>query len=190
MLRRALWTTTGPLCLGEASALAPSPSSSPSSSTATLTATAAAQPTAAHRGLKARKRPKVSPTFPKQAQGWRERYMGKQQQVLADSLRSYVNYSTTRRIAPYDTRFAPFDRHEKDGVYIIMKHMMDEKLHASNNHAPAVKRLFANVGLLGPQVTTQARWRPWRFSTLSHKAQYLEESWTKDPTVKNGPYTD
>jgi hypothetical protein len=156
-------------------------------SAAPVACTAAASGSLLHtqtRGLKPKKKPKIGAKYIKEAQPWREGWNKERQKLLVDSIRGYISYSSTQRQAPYDNRFAPFDRSEKDGVYIIMKHMMDDKLALSNNHAPAVKRLFCNVGLLGPQVTTTARWKPSHAASLRAKATKLEEFWTKDKSIR------
>jgi hypothetical protein len=142
------------------------------------------------RGLKTKKRPKTGAKFVKDSQAWREQYQSSQQRVLADSLRAYVGYANARRHAPYDPRFKPFDREEVDGVYVVMRYLMRDRLEAVRNHAAPTKRLFCNVGLLGPQVTTVARWRSVRGATLSEKTQLLKEAQERDRTVRNRWYSD
>lgn len=152
MLRRILSSSSS---CGVYSCAATAPSSSLTSSSSI----AVALLVDSNRGLKTRKRPKVGAKYVKDSQAWRENYQSEQQRLLADSLRGYVAYSTTRRIVPWDPRFKPFDREETDGVYAVMRYMMKDKMEMSRNHAHVVKRLMANVGLIGPQVTTKARWR-------------------------------
>ncbi|CCW60180.1 unnamed protein product [Phytomonas sp. EM1] len=135
---------------------------------------------------KPKKRPKVGQGFHEKAQKWREEYLLDQQRVLADSLRGYVDFSSSKRSEPWDTRFAPFDRVEKDGVYIVAKYLMDEKLQLCNYHHRAVKRLFCNVGLIGPQVTTVARWKPSRFATNPANTTKAETTFNKDKTLFTG----
>ncbi len=177
--------------LASSSSVSPSACISSSSSSPLAWFSGSAQLAEASRGLKSRKRPKVSGKFIKDSQAWREEYQSEQQRLLADSLRGYVSYSTTRRIAPYDTRFRPFDREETDGVYVIMRHLMKDKMDLSRNHAHVVKRLMCNVGLVGPQVTTQARWRPLRASRISEKSvtmkDYMNE---RDKSLKARLYSD
>lgn len=139
---------------------------------------------------KPKKRPKVGPGFHEKAQKWRDEYLLDRHRVLADSLRAYVEFSSTKRVEPWDTRFAPFDRVERDGVYIVMKHLMDDKLQLCNYHHRPVKRLFCNVGLLGPQVTTKARWKPYRFATNPAGTTKAESTFTKDKTVFTGYHHD
>ena len=67
---------------------------------------------------------------------------------------------------------------------------MDEKLNLCHSHANAVKRLFCNVGLLGPQVTTVARWKPGRMCTLPARAQTQKQFYEKDPTLRNHSLND
>lgn len=112
------------------------------------------------RGFKAKKRNKFGQPFVKESQPWRDEWRKSKERRLAENLREYANVSTTERIAPWDSRFAPFDREERDGVYIVMRYLMSDKLALSHHHANPVKRLFCNVGLIGPHVTTRARWKP------------------------------
>jgi hypothetical protein len=129
----------------------------------------------ASRGGKTRKRPKIGAQFVKDSQKWREDYQSNNQRLLADTLRAYVSYSTTRRIVPWDPRFAPFDREENDGVHAVMRYLMKDKMEMSKNHAHVVKRLMANVGLIGPQVTTKARWRSIQATRMSDRATTTKE---------------
>lgn len=129
---------------------------------------------------KPKKRPKVGPGFHEKAQKWREEFLLDRHRVLADSLKSYVEFSASKRIEPWDTRFKPFDRVEKDGVHIIAKHLMEDKLQLSGYHPRATKRLFCNVGLMGPNVSTQARWKPHRFAQLPATATKAERIYQKD----------
>uniref|UniRef100_A0A7S1QVN7 Uncharacterized protein n=1 Tax=Neobodo designis TaxID=312471 RepID=A0A7S1QVN7_NEODS len=112
------------------------------------------------RGMKPKKKNKFGPQFVKESQPWREEWRQQREVRLAEGLRKYVLDSSTARRQPYDTRFAPFDREERDGVYLVMKHLMGDKLNLTHNHANPVKRLFCNVGLVGPTVSTRARWKP------------------------------
>lgn len=140
--------------------------------------------------VKPKKRPKVGTGFHQKANQWREEYLLDQHRKLADSFKAYMEFSSTKRTEPWDTRFKPFDRVEKDGVYIIAKHLMDDKLQLSNNHPNAVKRLFANVGLMGPQVTTVARWKSHRFAQLPASATKAERLFQKDRNLHNHGYHD
>ena len=192
MLRRAITfdaTAYGASCCAWAT---PSWSSSSPSSYSLPVAQLATTPSAvtAARGLKTRKRPKVGSKYIKDAQQWRETYQSSQQRVLADSLRGYMGYGATRRMPPYDARFKPFDREEADGVYVVMRHLMKDKIAATRNHAPGMKRLFANVGLIGPQVTTTARWRGVRSTSLPEKAALYKEVHDRDKTLRNKWYSD
>ncbi|CCW68547.1 unnamed protein product [Phytomonas sp. Hart1] len=135
---------------------------------------------------KPKKRPKVGQGFHEKAQKWRSEYLLDQQRVLADSLRGYVEFSSSKRAEPWDTRFAPFDRVEKDGVHILTKYLMDDKLQLCNYHHRAVKRLFCNVGLMGPQVTTMARWKPSRYATNPASTTKAETTFNKDKTLFTG----
>ena len=116
--------------------------------------------------VRPKKRPKVTPGFHDKAQKWREEWLHDRQRQVADSLRNYIHFSTTKRLPPWDARFAPFDRSEKDGVHVIIKHLMEDKLSIANNHQRATKRLFCNVGLIGPVVTTKARWRSQKLASF------------------------
>ena len=140
--------------------------------------------------VKPKKRPKVGTGFHEKAQKWREEYLLDRHVKLANSLRAYVEFSTTKRVEPWDTRFAPFDRVEKDGVYIVAKQLMDDKLQLCNHHPRAVKRLFCNVGLLGPQVSTKARWKPHRVTQMSATTNKYEKVFTKDKQLFNNGYND
>lgn len=141
------------------------------------------------RGVKPRKRPAIGKQFVKEVQVWREEWGLERQRCLADSLRAFVDFSSTRRQVPFDSRFKPFDRNENDGVYIIMKYMMQDKLALCHHQQRPVKRLFCNVGLLGPQVTA-ARWRPNSFANLPANAKLLSRNWERDTTVKNHGLND
>lgn len=141
--------------------------------------------------VKPKKRPKVGAGFHEKAQKWREEFLLDRHRVLADSLKAYVEFSATKRTEPWDTRFKPFDRTEKDGVYVILKHMMDDKMQLCNNHPRATKRLLCNVGLMGPNVTRQARWKPHRFTQLPATATKAEKLYAKDRTgIHNFGYSD
>lgn len=126
--------------------------------------------------VRPKKRPKVTPSFHDKAQKWREEWLHDRQRQVADGLRQYVHFSTTKRLPPWDARFAPFDRSEKDGVHVVMKHLMEDKLSIANYHQRATKRLFCNVGLIGPVVTTKARWRSQLLATFPAHS-------TKQPTM-------
>lgn len=139
---------------------------------------------------KPKKRPKVGANFHEKAQKWRQEYLLDRHRVLADSLRAYIDFSSTKRTEPWDTRFAPFDRIEKDGVHIVRRYLMDEKLQLCNCHHRPVKRLFCNVGLFGPNVTTNARWKPYRHSTNSASATKMEQLYSKDKTVMTDYHND
>lgn len=138
---------------------------------------------------KPKKRPKVGTGFHEKAQTWREEFLLNRHRALAESLRAYTDFSSTRRAEPWDTRFKPFDRVEKDGVYIIAKHLMEDKLMLCNYHQRAVKRLFCNVGLMGPQVTTQARWKPRQFAMLPANTTKQQRRYQKSPASCDG-YND
>ncbi len=139
---------------------------------------------------KPKKRPKVGQGFPQKAQKWREEFLLDRHRALADSLRAYTDFCTTKRIEPWDTRFKPFDRSEKDGVYILTKHLMDDKLQLSNYHQRATKRLFCNVGLVGPQVTTQMRWKPRAFALFPASATKQDRRFLKDKSIKADDFND
>lgn len=139
---------------------------------------------------KPKKRPKVGTGFHEKAQKWRDEFLLDRHRVLADSLRAYVDFSSTRRAEPWDTRFAPFDRVDKDGVYIITKHLMDEKLQLCHYHHRPVKRLCCNVGLMGPQITTTARWKPGRFATNPANATKADRIFLRDKNVQTGGHHD
>jgi hypothetical protein len=140
--------------------------------------------------VKPKKRPKVGQGFHDKAQKWREEFLLDSHRVLADSFRAYMEFSTTRRTEPWDARFRPFDRNEKDGPYVIAKYLMEDKLQLCNYHPRATKRLLCNVGLLGPQVTTQARWKSHRNAALPASTTKAEKAFTKDKTIRNGVYSD
>lgn len=139
---------------------------------------------------KPKKRPKVGTGFHEKAQKWRDEFLLDRHRVLADSLRAYVEFSSTRRAEPWDTRFAPFDRVDKDGVYVITKYLMDEKLQLCHYHHRPVKRLCCNVGLMGPQITTTARWKPSRFATNPANATRADRIFLRDKNVQTGGHHD
>ena len=139
---------------------------------------------------KPKKRPKIGPGFPQKAQKWREEFLLDRHRQLADSLRAYTDFCTTKRSEPWDTRFKPFDRVEKDGVYIITKHLMDDKLQLCNYHQRAVKRLFCNVGLVGPQVSTQMRWKPRSFASFPSTATKQDRRFLKDKSIAAAGFND
>lgn len=139
---------------------------------------------------KPKKRPKVGTGFHEKAQKWRDEYLLDRHRVLADSMRAYVDFSSTRRADPWDTRFAPFDRVPRDGVYIITQYLMDEKLQLCNYHHRPVKRLCCNVGLMGPQITTAARWKPARYATTPYNTSKAERIFQRDKTVQTGYHHD
>lgn len=142
------------------------------------------------RFISSKKRQMPSAKFPEHAQKWRDNWRKERQRLLADSLRSYVSFSSTKRQPPWDARFAPFDRQEKDGVYLVMRHLMSDKLAATNNHAAPVKRLFCNVGVVGPTVTTQMRWKPRGVAQLSATATQQTAIYSRDKTVRSGGFND
>lgn len=144
------------------------------------------------RCVSTKKKAKVAPKFLEHAQTWRDQWRKEQQRLLADSLRGYVTYSTTRRQVPWDTRFAPFDRQETDGVYMVAKYLMEEKLAPTYYHAAPVKRLFCNVGILGPTVTTGMRWKPRTHAGLPATATELGALYKKDRSLRNsrGKFND
>lgn len=139
---------------------------------------------------KPKKRPKVGTGFHEKAQKWRDEYLLDRHRVLADSMRAYVDFSSTRRADPWDTRFAPFDRIPRDGVYILTQYLMEEKLQLCNYHHRPVKRLCCNIGLMGPQVTTTARWKPSRYAINPANATKAERIFLKDKTVLTGNHHD
>lgn len=142
------------------------------------------------RGVKPKKKNKAGPKFIKDSQQWRQEWRETRELQLANSLRNYMQFSSTKRQVPFDTRFKPFDRDENDGVYIVMKHLMDDKLALANNHARPVKCLMCNVGLLGPTVTTEARWKPRSAANLSAKEKLLSGVFEKEKDISNMGYQD
>lgn len=139
---------------------------------------------------KPKKRPKVGTGFHEKAQTWRDEFLLNHHRVLADSLQAYVQFSSTKRCEPWDSRFAPFDRVEKDGVYILTRYLMEEKLQLCHYHHRPVKRLCCNVGLMGPQVTTTARWKPSRFATSPASTTKAESVFQRDKSVMTGYHHD
>ncbi|EKF38313.1 hypothetical protein MOQ_001479 [Trypanosoma cruzi marinkellei] len=139
---------------------------------------------------KPKKRPKVGQGFHEKAQKWRDEFLLDRHRVLADSLRAYVEFSASKRTEPWDTRFRPFDRVEKDGVYVLMRHLMEDKFQLCNYHHRPVKRLFCNIGLLGPQVTTKARWKPYRYATNPANTSKAERLFQKDKTLYTHGHND
>lgn len=140
--------------------------------------------------VKPKKRPKVGQGFHEKAQKWREEYLLDRHRVVADSLKAYMEFSSQRRIEPWDTRFKPFDRAEKDGVHIVAKYLMEDKLNLAGYHPRATKRLMCNVGLLGPSVTTTARWKPHRFTQLAANTTKADRLFTRDRSIANHGYSD
>lgn len=141
------------------------------------------------RCIKPKKRPAHTAKFVKDVQIWRDEWSRERQRQVADSLRAFVEFSSTRRQSPFDSRFKPFDRSENDGVYIIMKYMMNDKLQLCNYHMRPTKRLFCNVGLIGPQVTS-ARWRPNSYCNLPSQAKLLQRHFERDPSIRNCQLND
>ncbi|KAG8345077.1 hypothetical protein ERJ75_001247500 [Trypanosoma vivax] len=139
---------------------------------------------------KPKKRPKVGQGFHEKAQKWRDEYLLDRHRVLADSLRSYVEFSSSKRAEPWDARFKPFDRVEKDGVYVLIRHLMEDKFQLCNYHHRPVKRLFCNVGLMGPQITTKARWKPHRFAMSPANTTKADRIYQKDKTVYTHGHND
>lgn len=139
---------------------------------------------------KPKKRPKVGQGFHEKAQKWREEYLLDRHRVVADSLKAYMEFSSQRRTEPWDTRFKPFDRVEKDGAFIVTKYLMEDKLNLAGYHPRATKRLLCNVGLLGPTISTTARWKPHRFTQLSANTTKAEKLFTKDRSIGNHGYSD
>lgn len=127
-------------------------------------------------GQKPKKKNKVGAKFIGDSQVWRDAWRKTRERKIAEGMRSYVNMTSTQRKVPYDVRFRPFDRDERDGVYLMMKYMMDDKIHLTHNYAGPVKRLFCNVGLLGPQVTNVARWKPLRASLINSNTATLGQA--------------
>lgn len=142
------------------------------------------------REVKAKKKPKPGQKYVDDSHKWRDNWRKDRTRQLADSLRGYMAWCSTKRTPAWDARFAPFNRQEKDGVYVIMKHMMEDKLSLANYHAKPTKKLFVNVGLLGPQVTTQARWKPHVITTLPAGSTFIEDRYLKDKTLRNAGYND
>jgi hypothetical protein len=140
--------------------------------------------------MKPKKRPKPSKKFIEDSQKYREEWQVDTRRVVADSLRGYMDFSSTTRTQPWDNRFAPFDRVENDGAYVLMDTFMSEKLALCNNHPRPTKRLFCNLGLLGPTVTTVARWKPKTAATLPIGAKTLDRVKAKDPDMRNGGFND
>lgn len=140
--------------------------------------------------VKPKKRPKVGAGFQDKAQKWREEYLLDRHRILADGLKAYVEFSSQRRTEPWDTRFKPFDRVEKDGAHILVKYLMEDKLNLAGYHPRATKRLMCNVGLLGPTVTTTARWKPFRFAQLSATTTKADRLYTRDRSIATGGYSD
>lgn len=130
----------------------------------------------------------MTPGFPDRAQQWRTEWLHDRQRVTADSLRAYVEFSSTRRAAPWDARFAPFDRDEKDGIHLVTRSMMNDKLILCNYHQRATKRLYCNLGLIGPTVTTKARWKNMTNAVLP--VHVTRQDSKPDRTVKNAFYSD
>ncbi|EPY40133.1 hypothetical protein AGDE_03795 [Angomonas deanei] len=67
---------------------------------------------------------------------------------------------------------------------------MDDKLQLCNYHHRPVKRLFCNIGLMGPQVSAKARWKPYRFATNPANTVKAERTFTKDKNVFTGYHHD
>ncbi|CUG86696.1 Hypothetical protein, putative [Bodo saltans] len=67
---------------------------------------------------------------------------------------------------------------------------MEDKLNLAGYHPRATKRLMCNVGLLGPTVTTTARWKPFRFAQLSATTTKADRLYTRDRSIATGGYSD
>ena len=142
------------------------------------------------KGQKAKKRPKPSKKYIEDVQVYRDEWQRDNQRLLADSLRGHVEFSLARRMEPWDDRYAPFDRQEKDGVHLIINTFMDEKLQLCGYHPRPTKRLFANVGLLGPTVTTKARWKPVAAAALPYGSKVMERHLKRDWSLRNCGFND
>ena len=141
--------------------------------------------------VKAKKRPQPTSKYLPKSQEWRERWKEDQIKKVAESFRSFISYSTSKRQLPMDTRYAPFDREEKDGVYHVMQYLMADPLRLSNNHAPVVKRLCCNVGLMGPMVNSHRRmWKPTSFASLPEKSTKASDRANRPSDVSAGVYAD
>ena len=68
------------------------------------------------RGLKPKKKNKLGQQFVKESQPWRDEWRSQREVQLAENLRKFMIDSSTERREPWDSRFAPFDREERDGV--------------------------------------------------------------------------
>ena len=144
--------------------------------------------------LKPKKRAKSGAPFIKASQTWRDNWQVQQVKKLARSSKAYVDFCSTKRIVPWDSRFRPFDRSPKDGIYFVMKHFMDDKLNAANYHAKPTRKLFCNVGLLGPRfgssvVPHSAHWKPKQYTRLPHDAKLLNELKNQQKGVTASYYT-
>ncbi|KNH09786.1 hypothetical protein XU18_0471 [Perkinsela sp. CCAP 1560/4] len=129
--------------------------------------------------LKLKKRPKSSAPFVKATQEWRETNLKKRIIKFAENNKKYVEECSTKRMSPWDSRFPPFDRDPRDGVYFLMKQLMDDKLNACNYHQKPVQKLFSNLGLMGPKFgwfgPVTARWKPRKYARLP-----AETKWAAD----------
>jgi hypothetical protein len=139
-------------------------------------------------GLKPKKKNKFGPKFVTDSQTWRDNWRNEHEIRLAEGYRTYLRFSSTQRKVPYDQRFAPFDRDDRDGVHVVMKYLMSDKLALSQNHGNPFKRLCCNVGIMGPQMTTQARWKPLYYANLSVKAQKKTDKFVNDEKSEGNPF--
>ena len=141
------------------------------------------------KGVKTKKRPPPSKKYLEDIQKWRTAWGEDKRLVLADSIRGYIDFSVTKRKAPWDNRHFPFDRQQGDGVHLIVEHFMKDSLEKVYYHQRPVKRLFCNIGLLGPSASG-ARWKNSSAATLNNEAQYYESHWKRNPNMKNTGYND
>ena len=129
--------------------------------------------------LKIKKRAKSSTPFVKASQEWRESNLKSRLIRFAENNKKYVEECSTRRMTPWDSRFQPFDRDSRDGIYFVMKQLMDDKLQACNFHQKPVQKLFANVGLMGPKFgwvgPHAARWKPKQYAQLPAETKWAAE---------------
>eukprot|EP00760_Papus_ankaliazontas_P004445 PhM_4_TR11895/c0_g1_i1/m.42703 len=144
--------------------------------------------------LKPKKKQKSGAPFIKAAQTWRDKWQADRLKLVATSSKNYIEYCSSKRLTPWDSRFKPFDRNPKDGVHIAMKYMMEDKINSVNFHMKPTKKLMCNVGLLGPKfggINTPgtARWKSMAAHRLPHNAKLMQEAGQRSKEVQASKYS-
>ena len=142
---------------------------------------------------KPKKRPKSSPAFIRAAQDWRDEWQRARIRTLAAGANAYIDYCSSKRMPPWDSRFHPFDRNSNDGIYFVIKHLLEDKFNAVNWHRKPVQRLLCNVGILGPRFgyvgPHPARWKPHQYHRLPAGSRLASDFAKRNRSVPSSGYT-